>query len=337
MKNKYIVLVHLLFWFYMLNQMLFPLYINKTEPHFLEDSATYFIFSLINFYIIYFLFPFFMKPGRIIPGICAGIVLVFAITGLRYLGDFAMAKYLIHLPAKDLADTKVWFYNDLRLTIIYGIYAVLIRFAIDWFKTQKLKAELINQNQASELALLRSQVNPHFLFNTLNNVYSLVYKKSDDAPQALMKLSSIMRYMLYDATTDKVMLEKEVEYLQSFIELQKLRLRQNDFVELKIEGELNGRTIAPMLLIPFVENAFKHGLKTGITPGIRINLKVDLQQIVFRISNQLKKNVPRPGDKASGIGLNNIRRRLELLYPGKYELTISDDQETFNVELLIRN
>jgi len=144
------------------------------------------------------------------------------------------------------------------LSSYFFIYSLLIRLAINWYENQKLQADFINQKQISELALLRSQVNPHFFFNTLNNIYSLVYQKSDDAPEAVMKLSSIMRYMLYDATTDKVLLEKEIEYLKSFIELEKLRLRNKDFVSLTINGSSEGLTIAPMILIPFVENAFKH-------------------------------------------------------------------------------
>ena len=337
MKRKHIVLVHLLFWFYMLNQMLFPLYINKQEAHYFEDAILSLVLNLITFYVIYFSFPHLLDIKRKIFSILIGVGIIFAISGFKYVADIFICKNLIHFSDKEMGDLNLWFYNELRLTIIYGIYSILIRFAIDWFKSQKLKAELINQNQASELALLRSQVNPHFFFNTLNNVYSLVYKKSDDAPAALMKLSSIMRYMLYDATTDKVLLEKEVEYLQSFIELQKLRLRQKEVVEFSLEGNLNGKTIAPMLLIPFVENAFKHGSKRDIHPLIKIHLKVDLHQITFEISNPVQKTGGLPADTAKGIGLHNIRRRLELLYPGRYILDIKEENELFNVNLIIRD
>jgi LytS/YehU family sensor histidine kinase len=188
----------------------------------------------------------------------------------------------------------------------------------------------------SELALLRSQVNPHFLFNTLNNIYSLVCKKSPDAPEAIMKLSSIMRYMLYDTNTDVVLLEKEIEYLGSFIELQKLRIRHTDFVELRIEGEVGNKTIAPMLLIPFVENAFKHGSKTGPSPGIMIHLVVSPHQLLFEVTNHLKKNYIGSKDILGGIGLQNINRRLELLYPGKHSLESTQDNDLYRVKLLIQ-
>jgi LytS/YehU family sensor histidine kinase len=229
-----------------------------------------------------------------------------------------------------------WFYAGLRLSIISGAYAILIKFAIDWFDTQKLKAELVNQTQSSELALLRSQVNPHFLFNTLNNIYSLVCKNSPDAPEAIMKLSSIMRYMLYDANTEVVLLEKEIEYLESFIELQKLRIRYKDFVELRIEGEVGNKTIAPMLLIPFVENAFKHGSKSGTLPGIRIHLVTTPYQLLFEVTNHLKKNLLPLKDNSGGIGLQNIKRRLEILYPGRYVLETTQENDLYKVKLLIQ-
>jgi LytS/YehU family sensor histidine kinase len=240
-------------------------------------------------------------------------------------------------PGEELIVDRMWWFNSLRLVIIYGIYALLIRLAVGWFETQKLRTALKLERQAGELALLRSQINPHFLFNTLNNIYSLVYKKSEDAPEAVMKMSSIMRYMLYDATTDTVPLEKEVEYLKSFIELEKLRIRHPDFVEMTISGSMEGRTVPPMLLIPFVENAFKHGSKNVASPGIRIDLSVSPGEIRFRVSNFLRKNVPAYTDPTGGIGLNNIRRRLNLLYPGKHDLEIKSDEEIYTILLIIRS
>jgi len=231
---------------------------------------------------------------------------------------------------------REWIFDDIRLIIIFFIYSLLIRLAINWYENQKLQADFINQKQVSELALLRSQVNPHFFFNTLNNIYSLVYQKSDDAPEAVMKLSSIMRYMLYDATTDKVLLEKEIEYLKSFIELEKLRLRNKEFVSLDINGSAEGLTIAPMLLIPFVENAFKHASRTVPAPGIIVRLDITPIEIKFEVKNFIRKNQQAPTDQQGGIGLSNIRRRLELLYPQKYSLDIKPDGDVFCVKLIIR-
>jgi sensor histidine kinase YesM len=141
--------------------------------------------------------------------------------------------------------------------------------------------------------------------------------------------------MLYDANTDRVLLEKEIEYLQSFIELQKLRQRTQDFVELSIQGDVIGKTIAPMLLIPFVENAFKHGSKTGPSPAIRIHIVIEQHQFLFEVTNYLRKNFLAPRDSHQGIGLQNIRRRLELLYPGKYSLETRSEKDQYMIKLII--
>jgi len=195
---------------------------------------------------------------------------------------------------------------------------------------------LIKQRQAGEIALLRSQINPHFLFNTLNNIYSLVYNQSAEAPEAVMKLSSIMRYMLYDSNTDFVPVIKEVEYLNSFIELQQLRITQKGFVELKVFGTMENRTIAPMLLIPFVENAFKHGEKNH-EPGITIHIYLEHDRFIFTVSNYIKGNNQAPLEETGGFGLHNIERRLGLLYPDKHELKINMSENKFSLELTILN
>jgi two-component system, LytTR family, sensor kinase len=337
MKKKSKILIHVVFWFYMINQFLYPLYINKTDSHFWSNLVLDICLTLINFYAFYFLLPLLIRKKKILLGILSVILLLSVISIGRYYVEVFFWKYIIHLPPNEFSNMYEWFYSGLRLSIITGAYALLIKFAIDWFDTQKLKAEMVNQSQTSELALLRSQVNPHFLFNTLNNIYSLVCKKSAEAPEAIMKLSAIMRYMLYDANTDRVLLEKEIEYLQSFIELQKLRIRHQNFVELVIEGEVGNKTIAPMLLIPFVENAFKHGSKTGSLPGIRIRLVCKADELVFEVVNHLKKNSLAPKDSIGGIGLQNIKRRLQILYPGKYSLETKEEKDLYFIQLIIQN
>jgi two-component system, LytTR family, sensor kinase len=339
MKLKYKILVHILFWVYMISQLLLT-YFEKnalSELH-LKDVVSYYFVNIITFYPIYFSLRFLFTRKNKLFGILLGLTLLTFIVFMRVGIDYVLWKYI--WPMKDgkpvIIDSS-WILNSVRLTVIFTIYSVLVRLAIDWYEAQKLKAELMNRNQASELALLRAQVNPHFLFNTLNNIYSLVYKKSDDAPEAVMKLSSIMRYMLYDATTDKVLLDKEIEYLNSFIELQKLRLRQQDFVEIAIHGDPNGRTIAPMLLIPFVENAFKHSHKNAPNPGIRINLYIEPDQIRFVVANHIRKSSDPATDPSGGIGMHNIQRRLDLLYPGKHSLVITEDQDIFTVKLVIES
>ena len=339
MKTKYKILIHFAFWIYMFNQILLTIAMMSQKQYDpFEEITIYPLTSFITFYTFYFTFGlFFTRKSKLYPVLLL-ISVIAILVPLRIGIEYLFWKYIgySHLkPSYPLLIDSSWWYNSLRLVIIYGIYALLIQLAIGWFDTQKLKTELMLEKQSGELALLRSQINPHFLFNTLNNIYSLVYKKSEDAPEAVMKMSSIMRYMLYDATTDSVLLEKEIEYLKSFIELEKLRIRHKDFVELNISGNVEGRTIAPMLLIPFVENAFKHGSRNVINPGIRINLSIGTNQIRFDVTNQLRKNATITRDQVGGIGLNNIRRRLNLLYPGKHQLDIRSDEELYHVHLIL--
>jgi two-component system, LytTR family, sensor kinase len=339
MKRKYILLIHVAFWVYMFNQILLSLamWSGKGYDPFSEITI-YPITSFITFYSFYFTYGlFFTGRKKLYPALFLAAVIIILIplrVGLEYL-FWKYIGYSHMKPSEILSIDRSWWFNSMRLVTVYGIYALLIKLAIGWFETQKLKTELLLEKQSGELALLRSQINPHFLFNTLNNIYSLVYKKSEDAPEAVMKMSAIMRYMLYDATTDTVLLEKEIEYLISFIELEKLRLRDKEFVEFSITGNVERRTIAPMLLIPFVENAFKHGSKSVVNPGIRINLSIGSQEIRFEVTNHIRKNLTATKDLMGGIGLNNIRRRLNLLYPGKHQLEISSEDNLFNVKLIL--
>jgi len=151
-----------------------------------------------------------------------------------------------------------------------------------------------------------------------------------------MKLSSIMRYMLYDSNTDVVALNKEIEYLNSFIELQQLRIMQKDFVQINVTGSMENRTIAPMLLIPFVENAFKHGEKNH-SPGIIIHLNIKPDKLIFTVENNIKAINQTPPEESGGFGLENIKRRLGLLYPDKHELTLNKSEDKFKIELTILN
>jgi len=326
----------------MLNQALFPVYLNKIDTKYLQDFIylkDIFITTMLNifvFYGIYYLIPNFLKFSRkwyIFPLV---IIVAILLSAIRLPIEIAYWKYIIKLPASELQFQYEWFWATLKYTVIISIYAMLIRFSIDWFDSQKYKDELIKERQASEIAILRSQVNPHFLFNTLNNIYSLVYNKSEEAPEAVMKLSSIMRYMLYDSNADLVPVVKEVEYLNSFIELQQLRITQKGFVEIRVHGSMENRTIPPMMLIPFVENAFKHGDKNH-EPGISILLTLLPERLVFSVENFVKNGTQSLSEDSGGFGLKNIKSRLDLLYPGKHELLINSDQEKYKIELTILN
>jgi len=340
MKRKNVILIHALYWFYIINQLLFPLYVGRpedtgmVETGYLKDILISLLLNVISFYAVYFSFPRIIALKNKMLITFSLIVTIIIIIGIRLPIYWCFWKYIANMPGIEMKLEWFWVWNELRMVIITGIYAILIRFMINMFETQKLRDELINQRQASELALLKSQVNPHFLFNTLNNIYSLVYNKSKEAPQAVMKFSSIMRYVLYDTRHKNVLLEKEIEYLKSYIELQRLRFKKPGLVSINISGNTHGITIAPMLLIPFVENAFKHCSKNH-QPSITIRLNVGNHLIRFEVSNFTEENRQTTDEQFNGIGLPNIKRRLELIYKDKYNLEIKQEDNQYKVKLLI--
>lgn len=342
MKRKNIILIHVLFWFYIINQSLFPFYIGQLDASLLaghkyfKDVIITTLLNMLSFYPVYLLFPVLLKFKSRFKALLTGMIVLVAIIAFRVLVEHTFWKLLPGSAESDVMFKTAIIWNNLRMVIIIGIYAILIGFMINWFQAQKLRDALVNQQQASELALMRSQVNPHFLFNTLNNIYALAYRKSDQAPKAIMKLSSIMRYMLYDSALQQVPLEKEIEYLNSFIELQSLRFKDPDFVSVNIEGNFQNLSIAPMLLISFVENAFKHCNKNQ-RPGIIIHLEANEAHLRFEIKNFVKNSGSTHKDPLGGIGLDAIRRRLQLIYPGRHVLSILTNENTFHINLEITN
>ncbi len=293
------------------------------------------IFTLTNFYLFYsFLIPVFSGRKRGIYLVVITIVIILIFPALQHQAfSFLVNAFDWHFRK---VEARNWFYTEsYTLTILYTGLAYLARFTTRWIMDRQVKAELMNQNQASELALLRSQINPHFLFNTLNNIYSLVYSKAEQAPAAMMKLSDIMRYMLYEANTDNVLLTKEIDYLRSYIELLQLRTSRKNFIRFTVEGDSGIATIPPMLFIPFVENAFKHCSKKLKAPGIRIDLKINEKFLNFKVVNALKDDPGMPENDQGGIGLKNVRRRLELIYPNRHKLRTEKTPDVYIAELII--
>jgi two-component system, LytTR family, sensor kinase len=200
-------------------------------------------------------------------------------------------------------------------------------------RSDKLISERENENLKTELSLLRSQVSPHFMFNVLNNMVALARKHSDQLEPSLIKLSSLMRYMLYEADEDKVPLEKEIEYLQSYIDLQQQRFGQKVKVNVTVDAPDSTLEIEPMLLIPFVENAFKHGTGLIEDAQIDIDLRAKNNVLQFMVRNKYNSESEEIKDKTSGIGLTNVKRRLNLLYNKSYNLMITQQDNWFVISL----
>jgi two-component system LytT family sensor kinase len=203
----------------------------------------------------------------------------------------------------------------------------------DKMKAEQLIKEKENANLKTELSFLRSQVSPHFMFNVLNNMVALARKKSDILEPTIIKLSSLMRYMLYEANEDKVPLEKETEYLQSYIDLQQQRFGKNVTVDFSAEKADKHYDMEPMLLIPFVENAFKHGAGMIENAHIDIFLKAKNDVLQFAVRNKYNPDSEEIKDKTSGIGMSNVKRRLNLLYGGNHSLLITKNDGWFMVSL----
>lgn len=210
-----------------------------------------------------------------------------------------------------------------------------IRLYSSWLKEQKHQQELEKQGLQSEMALLRSQINPHFLFNTLNNIDLLVFKDQQRASDSIVRLSEIMRYMLYESNADQVLLKKEIQYIESMVDLMRLRLVDPDFIQFQIQGKSKECMIPPMLLVPFVENAFKHGQKTGQAPGIVIKLQIRDDEYHFMVRNRIQEGFNTSKDSTGGIGLSNVKRRLALLYSDNHRLDIQKEAHRFEIHLQI--
>jgi len=254
---------------------------------------------------------------------------------------FAGFTLLSFLVTKEFAVTDPGFTIRRHLPFSTFVFLFILACSIayktisDRFTADKLTRERENENLKTELSLLRSQVSPHFMFNVLNNMVALARKQSDLLEPSLIKLSSLMRYMLYETGEHKVSLEKETEYLQSYIDLQRMRFSSKLAVNTTINMTNERYDIEPMLLIPFVENAFKHGTGVIDNPHIDITLYAENNTLYFTVKNKYNPVSTEIKDGASGIGLANVSRRLELLYPGKHTLTITRENNTFNVSLQI--
>ncbi len=253
----------------------------------------------------------------------------------RYLLEQQLYWYVLHIINYNPGTSLLYYAND---NVYYAMPALGVGLAFkimeDWLVHQQERAALVNEKTTAELAFLKSQVNPHFLFNTLNNIYALTYAKSDEAPGAILKLSELMRYMLYDSNgpggaQQKVLLSKEVTYLENFVALEKLRVA-NAQVKLQVEGNTDLYRIEPLLLLPFVENAFKHGKLTD--PGHPLVIDLSVRQGTLRFDT-LNPKADRQKDAVGGIGLDNVRRRLALLYPNRHTLHITDEPDRYAVSL----
>lgn len=280
---------------------------------------------------IHWLIPFYLLRKRYVTYCWLVFLLIIAYLSIQSLYDTYLYGYVLG-PGRNSRLASSLIYNFTH-TSLYLLLTVALKFSIDWYEQKKLLQEAQVEKLQAEVNYLRSQVNPHFLFNALNNLYALTIKKSDNAPNIVLKLSELMEYMLYESDETFVPLEKEIKYLSNYLELEKIRQGNEADIRLTVEGVAGNCRIPPFLILPLVENAFKHGISKAVQNAyLRIYIRIDKNMEVV-VENS--KSNPRQRGKDGGIGLLNLKKRLELLYSGKHELKIDDQPDRYQVLLKV--
>jgi two-component system, LytTR family, sensor kinase len=228
-----------------------------------------------------------------------------------------------------------------KIVTVYLAITSLLKLSRGWFRlsdANRRLSQLQKEHAEAELKALKGQINPHFLFNSLNGIYSQSLSKSEDTPDTVLKLSEILRYVIYDTNSDFISLSKEVKFLKDYIDLQKIRSDNRAELVFNINGDIDNFLIAPMIFLPLVENSFKHGVKGSPDKSyIKINLNVSANDFNFTIENNKGVVDEIEGGEYKGIGIENVRKRLAMIYPGEHEFTVTDSDLFFRVDIKIKN
>lgn len=333
-RNRVLIL-HVTFWCAYLSLFVYQITSYRRREYDLDEALAQALFHvLFNMAIAYFnyfvLLPRFLERKKV----------------TRYLLEFIVPFVLLMIPRIHLQRYLVdgytyherYFYSTTYIvqvsttSVFIVLFVAMLRFAKDWFELEAKKKEVENERLTAELNFLKAQINPHFLFNTLNNLYYLAYSKSENTTEVIAKLSQMMRYMIYESNHAHVLLTREIEYMENYVSLERLRLNNQIPIRFDIEGNVESAKIAPLILITFLENAFKHGVSNNNPKAwVSLSLKVKDKECIYTVQNS--KSVPSENGEKSGIGLQNVKRRLELSYPGQYEMNVIDTESEYSVQL----
>jgi two-component system, LytTR family, sensor kinase len=347
--KKYVrlnIVAHISFWLGSMILMLFFFYYNEDKVHIdLSILTKAFIINLgfaAAVYInLYLLIPRFLKQKNYVFYVFWLVVLL-SVTG-------AFIQFLLIFPLRNVLDPGgrlSSFDPDLHAayffaTLIYVAFTSFIKFIKEWLTMQDINlrlAKIEQQKLEAELKTLKGQLNPHFLFNSLNNIYSLSLLNSGKVPRLILTLADLMRHIIYESREKYIALEKEIEFVNNFIEMQRIRTSGDVEIKYEIHGQVPSAQIAPLLFEPFIDNAFKHGLP-GVTGKDYIHISFDFIKpdwLSFTISNNYEIPV-NPIKKEGGIGLSNVQQRLQYLYqPSDYQLQISNQNNVHSVHLLLK-
>lgn len=330
MKTKQLYFLHIFYWGLYLSQEIISIVFYDKSFRIL--SLTFFLVSFFCFYFNYYLVVHrFFNINKLYKIVIGYFVSVVFFVLLRYaVEEMFLPTFFGFRNYNEKTSLGFYFYDN----IYYSFTTIFVSTVFSLLKLmahyEQEKRELIEQKKNSELQALKTQINPHFIFNSLNNIYSLVYQNSEKALPAIQELSQLLRYSTKDLEKDFIPLEKEIGYLESLIALEKLRIKNPELLIINKNMKHPHLNISPMLLVPFVENAFKHGDFRG--KGFNLKISVDDQILNFHLQNFKKQGSK---DSLSGIGINNVKKRLEILYPKKHELNITDTESEFSVDLKI--
>jgi LytS/YehU family sensor histidine kinase len=335
LQRNRIFLLHLSFWVLYFSYRFYDLQEYLGYSRAFSYLGITVLFNIAASYLHYFfILPELFKDKKPIPYLWKVTLLLGVIVSLRIITENQVFNNL--MPNES-------YYKTIKLsrivsttwdTMTFLIFTGMIRFTLDWFNLENKKKQLENEKLVAELNYLKAQINPHFLFNTLHNLNYLVYSKSDKATDVIIRLSNIMRYMIYDANKDKVAVQKEIAYMNDYIHLESIRLNQAFNLTFDIEGKSEPVDIAPLIMLTFLENAFKHGVSDQETNcWIKVKLHINKKEINYAVSNRILKS---KRNEKSGFGLENVQKRLQLSYPDKHTLSISAVDDVYSINLTLQ-
>ena len=326
------ILLHVAFWVAIVTYFAWGFGFNvNTKTSFI--SALLFLpgHMIMMYSLLYFLTPRYLVQKKYLQFVIGLLIVLLICAGYAALANVALVANRNIFTGVTLDTGR----NILPFIHVAGI-AFSIKFLNFWHQQKRQIVEVQREQLTTELELLKSQIHPHFLFNTLNNLYAFTLEQSVKAPQIVLKLSNLLRFMIYESRNEHIPLRKEVSVLQAYIELEQLRYGDRLDVSFSCRGNINNKQISPLLLLPFLENAFKHGTSKQIDQcWISFDLNVEGSVLQFKLINSIDKDVEKPATDDSGVGLQNVQRRLNLLYAGKHHLDIQSEEEVFIVSLVL--
>lgn len=338
MKKKNIILLHICFWITtILTTALTSIPELETVKiiYIIRGYSIYLVSFVTQFYLFYFFISVkYLSKKKIAYLIIFGLLFTIIITipvtifyiYISFPGVFSLTgnKFLMAFIS--------YYFRIFETNVMFIMAGSLLKIALLWYESKMKQKEIEKQHIANELALLRAQINPHFLFNTLNNIKSLINSLPSKAIYSVEKLSEIMSYMLYESSEEKVFLESEINYIKNYLDLQKVRYDNQDFVEFQVTGNYAKILIPPLIFMPFIENAFKYGEIFSQVPGIKINIDTKDKDLTFEVMNFVNED-KKLETLNGGFSLNIIKRRLDLLFENTYKLDIKNNDNKYIVKL----